>query len=98
MSDSYSPMSVQRKSDGVTQIDEVLLIETRGETAQSLAVRHNGPVVVVDRIERDVAVIAVAASNPRSATQKRSFICNSRAIGSCKLPIIPGCWSGARWR
>ncbi|HHX3635206.1 TPA: 3-hydroxyacyl-CoA dehydrogenase family protein, partial [Enterobacter cloacae] len=47
-----------------------LLIETQGETAQALALRLNCPVVVVDRIERDVAVIASAASNPHTATQK----------------------------
>lgn len=60
----------ERKSDGVTEIDGVLLVETQGETAQSLALRHGRPVVVVDRMERDVAVIAVAASNPDSANQK----------------------------
>ena len=90
VSDSYSPMSVQRKSDGVTQIDEVLLIETRGETAQSLAVRHNGPVVVVDRIERDVAVIAVAASNPRSATQKAIFYLQQQGHRVVQIADYPG--------
>ena len=70
VNDSFSPMRVERKRDGVTEIDDVLLIETQGETAQALALRLNCPVVVVDRIERDVAVIASAASNPHTATQK----------------------------
>ena len=46
VSDSFSPMRVQRRSDGVTEIDDLLLIETQGETAQSLALRHGCPVVV----------------------------------------------------
>ncbi len=40
VSDSFSPMRAQRRSDGVTEIDDLLLIETQGETAQSLALRH----------------------------------------------------------
>ena len=67
----------------------MLLIETQGETAQALALRLNCPVVVVDRIERDVAVIASAASNPHIATQKSSATCNSRESGWCRLPITP---------
>ncbi len=70
VNDTYSPMRVEKRRDGVTEIDDVYLIETQGETAQALALRLNGPVVVVDRIERDVAVIAAAASNPHTATQK----------------------------
>ncbi|MDU5194967.1 MAG: 3-hydroxyacyl-CoA dehydrogenase PaaH [Enterobacter sichuanensis] len=67
--DSYSPMRVEKERDGVTKIDDVYLIETQGETAQALALRLSGP-VVVDRIEGDVAVIAAAASNPLTSTQK----------------------------
>lgn len=70
VNDSFSPIGVHKRGDGVTQIDEVLLIETQGETAQSLAVKHNCPVVVIDRLERDVAVIAAASGNPHAATQK----------------------------
>ncbi|WP_370965002.1 3-hydroxyacyl-CoA dehydrogenase PaaH [Enterobacter wuhouensis] len=70
VNDSFSPIGVHKRGDGVTQIDEVLLIETLGETAQSLAVKHNCPVVVIDRLERDVAVIAAASGNPHAATQK----------------------------
>ncbi|MEZ6878587.1 3-hydroxyacyl-CoA dehydrogenase [Enterobacter sp. KBR-315C3_2022] len=67
---SDSALHGDRISDGVTEIDGVLLVETQGETAQSLALRHGRPVVVVDRMERDVAVIAVAASNPDAANHK----------------------------
>lgn len=73
VSHSFSPMRAQRRSDGVTEIDDLLLIETQGETAQSLALRHGCPVVVVDRIERDVAVIAAAPGNPHAATQKAIY-------------------------
>lgn len=68
--DSYSVTHQQKKSDGVTEIDGVLLIETQGETAQALANRYGQPVVVFDRQESDVAVIAAAASNPTAATLK----------------------------
>jgi 3-hydroxybutyryl-CoA dehydrogenase len=48
-------------------------------------------VVVVDRIERDVAVIAAAASNPHTATQKAIRYLQQQGSGWCKLPIIPAC-------
>ncbi|URN97445.1 3-hydroxyacyl-CoA dehydrogenase PaaC [Leclercia adecarboxylata] len=70
VSDSYSVTHQLKKSDGVTEIDDLLLIETRGETAQALAKRYGQPVVVFDRQEGDVAVIAAAASNPPAATLK----------------------------
>ncbi len=70
VNDSYSVTHQQKKSDGVTEIDGVLLIETRGETAQALANRYAQPVVVFDRQESDVAMIAAAASNPTAATLK----------------------------
>ncbi|MGI6902335.1 MULTISPECIES: 3-hydroxyacyl-CoA dehydrogenase PaaH [Leclercia] len=70
VNDSYIVTHQHKKSDGVTEIDGVLLIETRGETAQALANRYALPVVVFDRQESDVAVIAAAASNPTAATRK----------------------------
>lgn len=90
VSESYSPMAVQRKSDGVTEIDDLLLVETQGETAQSLAVKHNRPVVVVDRIERDVAVIAAASSNPHSATQKAVFYLQQQGKRVVQIADYPG--------
>ncbi|MFY9995128.1 MAG: 3-hydroxyacyl-CoA dehydrogenase PaaH [Leclercia sp.] len=70
VSETYSALHVAKRSDGVTELDDLLLIETQGETAQALATRLGHPVVVVDRQEGDVAVIAAAASNPTSATRK----------------------------
>jgi len=70
VSESYCALHVAKRSDGVTELDDLLLIETQGETAQALATRLGHPVVVVDRQEGDVAIIAAAASNPTSATRK----------------------------
>ncbi len=67
---SDSVTQQQKRSDGVTDIGGVLLIETQGETAQALANRYAQPVVVFDRQEADVTVIAAAASNPTAATLK----------------------------
>jgi len=70
VNETYRALHVAKRSDGVTELDDLLLIETQGETAQALATRLGHPVVVVDRQEGDVAVIAAAASNPTSATRK----------------------------
>lgn len=70
VSETCSAVHVAKRSDGVTELDDLLLIETQGETAQALANRLGHPVVVVDRQEGEVAVIAAAASNPTSATRK----------------------------
>ena len=60
VSDSFSPMKVEKKSDGVTEIDDVLLIETQGETAQALAIRLARPVVVVDLQQQGKTVLQIA--------------------------------------
>ncbi len=83
-------MRVQRRSDGVTEIDDLLLIETQGETAQSLALRHGCPVVVVDRIERDVAVIAAAPGNPHAATQKAIYWLQHQQKRVVQIADYPG--------
>ncbi len=83
-------MRAQRRSDGVTEIDDLLLIETQGETAQSLALRHGCPVVVVDRIERDVAVIAAAPGNPHAATQKAIYWLQHREKRVVQIADYPG--------
>lgn len=90
VSDSFSPMRAQRRSDGVTEIDDLLLIETQGETAQSLALRHGCPVVVVDRIERDVAVIATAPGNPHAATQKAIYWLQHQEKRVVQIADYPG--------
>ncbi|HYQ25547.1 3-hydroxyacyl-CoA dehydrogenase PaaH [Stenotrophomonas sp.] len=88
--DTYSAMSVQRKSDGVTEIDGLLLIETQGETAQALANRYGQPVVVVDRQEGDVAIIAPAASNPACATLKAVWYLQQQGKRVLQVADYPG--------
>ncbi|MFP2237425.1 3-hydroxyacyl-CoA dehydrogenase [Pseudescherichia vulneris] len=63
---------VEKERDVVT-IDEVLLLETNGETAQAAATRLQRPVVVMDRSEGAVVVIAAAASNRLEATEKAIY-------------------------
>ncbi|MDU1062982.1 MAG: 3-hydroxyacyl-CoA dehydrogenase PaaH [Leclercia adecarboxylata] len=90
VSDTYSAMQVQRGSDGVTEIDGLLLIETQGETAQMLANRYGQPVVVCDRQEGDVAVIAAAASNPASATLKAVWHLQQQGKRVLQVADYPG--------
>ncbi|WP_285111725.1 3-hydroxyacyl-CoA dehydrogenase PaaH [Leclercia adecarboxylata] len=90
VSDTYSAMQVQRRSDGVTEIDGLLLIETQGETAQTLANRYGQPVVVCDRQEGDVAVIAAAASNPASATLKAVWHLQQQGKRVLQVADYPG--------
>lgn len=90
VSDADSAMNVQRRSDGVTEIDGLLLIETQGETAQALANRYGQPVVVCDRQEGDVAVIAVAASNPASANRKAVWHLQQQGKRVLQVADYPG--------
>ena len=90
VSGADSAMSVQRRSDGVTEIDGLLLIETQGETAQALANRYGQPVVVCDRQEGDVAVIAVAASNPASANRKAVWHLQQQGKRVLQVADYPG--------
>lgn len=88
--DCYRPIRVERKGDGVTEIDELLLVETRGETAQALARRLNRPVVVVDHSAGDVVAIATAASNPHAATQKALFWLQQQGKRVVEIADYPG--------
>ncbi len=90
VSDADSAISEQRRSDGVTEIDGLLLIETQGETAQALANRYGQPVVVCDRQEGDVAVIAVAASNPASANRKAVWHLQQQGKRVLQVADYPG--------
>jgi 3-hydroxybutyryl-CoA dehydrogenase len=90
VSNADSAISVQRRSDGVTEIDGLLLIETQGETAQALANRYGQPVVVCDRQEGDVAVIAVAASNPASANRKAVWHLQQQGKRVLQVADYPG--------
>lgn len=52
------------------RLDEVLLLETCGETAQAVANRRHCPVVLTDHSNGDLVVIAAAASNSPLDTDK----------------------------
>lgn len=90
--------SVTVRSDNVTELDDVLLLETEGETALALSIKHHRPVVVYDLCASDTVVLAAAATNAPAATDKARHYSSSRARKCCVLPIIPACWCGARWR
>lgn len=60
---------VSKEGDVVT-LDGVLLLETRGETAQAEARRRGGPVVLMDRSDGSLAVVAAAAANRLEETEK----------------------------
>jgi len=73
--ESAQARKVATSRDSVTkcpliELDNVLLIETDGETAQSLATRRQRPVVVFDLSEGDTVVLATAASNKQADTDK----------------------------
>lgn len=91
VSDSFSPMKVEKKSDGVTEIDDVLLIETQGETAQALAIRLARPVVVVDKMAGKVVTIAAAAVNPDSATRKAIYYLQQQGKTVLQIADYPEC-------
>lgn len=66
---------VRTKGDSVTnvvtiELDDVRLLETTGETAQALSVQYGCPVVVYDYCAGETVVLAAAATNPASATDK----------------------------
>ena len=62
--------TVVEKGDSVTELDELLLLETCGETALALSLRHGRPVVVYDLCAGDTVVLAAAATNAPAATDK----------------------------
>ncbi|MGL4724342.1 MAG: 3-hydroxyacyl-CoA dehydrogenase PaaH [Scandinavium sp.] len=67
---AHCKASQTNKERDVVTLDEVLLLETTGETAQAAATRLQRPVVVMDRSESDVVVIAAAASNRLEESEK----------------------------
>jgi 3-hydroxybutyryl-CoA dehydrogenase len=69
------PQQVIKNRDSVTsqpflELDDVVLMETCGESAQALATRLARPVVVTDLHNGNVVVIAAAASNRPQETEK----------------------------
>ncbi|TCW07784.1 3-hydroxybutyryl-CoA dehydrogenase [Raoultella sp. BIGb0138] len=73
--EALAAKTVRRISDSVTgrppiALDDVRVVETEGETAQALSARYGAPVVVYDYCAGDTVVLASAATNPPSATDK----------------------------
>jgi 3-hydroxybutyryl-CoA dehydrogenase len=84
-------------SDSVTELDELLLLETEGETALALSVKHRRPVVVYDLCASDTVVLAAAATNA-GGDDKAVHYFQQQGKKVLRSPIIPACWCGARWR
>lgn len=87
---ALAPVSAERaakniKRDNVTELDDVLLLETEGQTALALSVQHRRPVVVYDHAAGDTVVLASAETNPQSATDKA--VCYFQQQGKKVLQI-----------
>jgi 3-hydroxybutyryl-CoA dehydrogenase len=78
------------KCDVVTDLDDVLLLETTGETALALSVRHSRPVVVYDHSAGDTVVLASAGSNPQAATDKAIFYFQQQGKKVLQIADYPG--------
>lgn len=78
------------RRDVVTELDEVLLLETAGETALALSVQHNRPVVVYDYTAGDTVVLASAATNPQSATDKAVYFFQQQGKKVLRIADYPG--------
>lgn len=77
-------------SDVVTELDDVLLLETTGETALALSVQHYRPVVVYDYAAGDTVVLASAATNPQSATDKAVYFFQQQGKKVLRIADYPG--------
>ena len=78
------------KSDIVTELDDVLLLETTGETALSLSVQHQRPVVVYDHAAGDTVVLAGSPTNPDSATDKAVYYFQQQGKKVLRIADYPG--------
>ncbi|STW07359.1 3-hydroxyacyl-CoA dehydrogenase [Klebsiella grimontii] len=86
------------KRDVVTELDEILLLETTGETALALSLQHGRPVVSTTTA-RVIRWCWPARKPPhRRRPIKQLSIFNSRAKKCCRSLTIPACWCGVRWR
>lgn len=90
LNETDSASHIQHEGDNVIYLDDVLLVETQGETAQALASRFCRPVVVVDRMEGNAAIIAAAASNPESATRKAAYYLQQQGKNVLQIADYPG--------
>ncbi|WP_202023461.1 3-hydroxyacyl-CoA dehydrogenase [Klebsiella quasipneumoniae] len=82
--------SVMTISDSVTELDELLLLETEGETALALSVKHRRPVVVYDLCASDTVVLAAAATNAPAATDKAVHYFQRQGKKVLRIADYPG--------
>ena len=83
------------KSDVVTELDEVLLLETTGETALALSIQHGRPVVVYDHSAGETVVLASAettsqAATSQAATDKAIFYFQQQGKKVLQIADYPG--------
>lgn len=77
-------------SDNVTKLDGVLLLETCGETALALSVRHGCPVVVYDHSAGDTVVLAASATNSPDETDKAIYYFQQQGKKVLRIADYPG--------
>ncbi len=82
--------SVTVRSDNVTELDDVLLLETEGETALALSIKHHRPVVVYDLCASDTVVLAAAATNAPAATDKAVHYFQQQGKKVLRIADYPG--------
>ncbi|HGY4712168.1 TPA: 3-hydroxyacyl-CoA dehydrogenase [Klebsiella oxytoca] len=78
------------KSDVVTELDEVLLLETTGETALALSIQHGRPVVVYDHSAGETVVLASAETASQAATDKAIFYFQQQGKKVLQIADYPG--------
>lgn len=78
------------KRDVVTELDEVLLLETTGETALALSLQHGRPVVVYDHSAGDTVVLASAETTSQAAIDKATFYFQQQGKKVLQIADYPG--------
>ncbi|MDQ8600348.1 3-hydroxyacyl-CoA dehydrogenase family protein, partial [Klebsiella aerogenes] len=87
---SIGAQSITAVSDSVTELDELLLLETEGETALALSVKHHRPVVVYDLCASETVVLAAAATNAPAATEKAVHYFQQQGKKVLRIADYPG--------
>ncbi len=87
---STGAQSITVVSDNVTELDDLLLLETEGETALALSVKHHRPVVVYDLCASDTVVLAAAATNAPVATDKAVHYFQQQGKKVLRIADYPG--------
>lgn len=77
-------------SDNVTKLGGVLLLETCGETALALSVRHGCPVVVYDHSAGDTVVLTASATNSPAETDKAIYYFQQQGKKVLRIADYPG--------